>query len=286
MGEALYLLAEEYRATGETKSAGEVYRECTKYETRFAYLAHYQLAMAALKAGEVDTAREILAFNLSRMRWGESDPDALAQSLFAYCNLLYNKRAFPEVVRRLEEALDRYRDKFKDVGELTRARYQLADSYRQIAAEENKRLLLNGRNYSKETLAHFEKEHRRWLLKAAEEFAALDTFLDGPEGQGHLTADQRTQVPFITAKCWFNLGKYKTALKIYERLIDRHKGKVEGLDALGGAVSCHAALAEINHVRQRLNQVDQALAAPDLPEEVRAAWKAWLDEAKEGLKGI
>src|SRR5439155_8675059 len=132
-----------------------------------------------------------------------------------------------EVVRNLEIALDRYRNKFKDVAELTRARYQLADSYRQIAAQENQSFLL-GENYTPETRAHFQKEHRRWLLKAAEEFADLDKVLDSAEGKGHLTDEQRAGVPFITAKCWFNLGQYDKALAIYERLIDSHKGKVEG----------------------------------------------------------
>lgn len=278
LGEGWYRLAEVYRTSGDSKAAVPAYHKCMEFDTRFAYRARYQLAMCHLLAGNLDEAEASLVFNLKMLRF-DADPEALSQSLFALGNLLYQRRDYRRVVRYLEDALGR----FKDNPEVTRARYLLADSYRQIAAQENQSFLL-GENMSAETRQHFQKEHRRWLQKAADEFAVLDRYLETPEGKDHLTAEQRIQVPFIAAKCWFNLGQYDKSLEIYDRLIDRYPGKVEGLDALGGAVSCHAALGQIDKVKQRLLQIKNQL--PQMPEDVRGPWEEWVKEAIKPLKDL
>jgi tetratricopeptide (TPR) repeat protein len=283
LGETWYLLGEEYRAAEQPKEAETAYQECLKYVTRYAYLARYQLAKAALLRGEIDAARDALKQNLSQLTW-DSDAEAMSQTLFELCGLLYRRGAYREVVRYYEEALGRYAGKFKDRTELTRARYQLADSYRQIAAQENMAVIIGSTSYSPETRAHLEKMHREWLTKAAEEFAGLDTFLETSEGQNCLSIEQRNQVPFITAKCWYNLGLYEKSLVVYERLIRKHEGKVEGLEALGGAVSCHAAMGQVGKVQQRLIQIDRALK--DMPAEIREPWAKWLEEARKGLKDV
>jgi tetratricopeptide (TPR) repeat protein len=282
LGEAWYRLGEECRAEGNADEATTAYRESMKYDTRFAYLARYQLAMAALRGGDRDEAEAALVTNRKLLTF-EPDAEALSLSLFALGNILYQRRDYRRAARYLEDALNR----FKDHPETTRGRYQLADSYRQIAAQENQSFLLSD-NLSEETKAHLQKEHRRWLQKAADEFAALDAFLEKAEkkpGPSPLTAEQRAQVPFITAKCWFNLGEYQKGLKVYERLIDRHAEQVKLLiDALGGAVTCHAALGQVDKVRWRLLQIKKAL--PDLPASDRGAWEQWLEEALKGLQGV
>ncbi|MFO0926060.1 MAG: tetratricopeptide repeat protein [Gemmataceae bacterium] len=278
LDEAWYRLAEVYRTSGDAKAAVPAYHKCIEFDARFACRARYQLAILALMAGKPDDAEVGLLFNLKMLRW-ESDPEVLGQTLYALGNLLYQRRDYRRVARHLEDALGR----FKDNPEGTRARYQLADSYRQIAAQENQSFLL-GENMSAETRQHFQKEHRRWMQKAADEFAVLDQFLETPAGKDHLTSEQRTQVPFIAAKCWFNLGQYDKALEIYNRLIDRYQNKVEGLDALGGAVSCHAALGQVDKVKQRLLQIKNAL--PGMPEDVRGPWEEWVKEAIKPLKDL
>ncbi|MFO0875913.1 MAG: tetratricopeptide repeat protein [Gemmataceae bacterium] len=278
LGEAWFRLAEVYRGARKSEAAQAAYSKCMEFDTKFAYRARHALALGRLETGDLDEAEAALVFNLKMLRW-ESDPEALSQSLFTLGNLLYQRRDYRRVVRYLEDALGR----FKDNPEVTRARYQLADAYRQIAAQENQSFLL-GENMSPEARAHFQKEHRRWLQKAAEEFATLERFLDSPEGKEHLTPDLRSQVPFITAKCWFNLGQYDKALVIYEKLIDRHPGKAEGLDALGGAVSCHAGLGQVDKVKQRLLQIKTAL--PQMPDEVRKPWEDWLVEAIKPLSEL
>lgn len=285
LGEAWYLLGEERRNANAAKEAELAYQECLKYVTRFAYLARYQLAMAALNRGEIDVASESLKFNLGQLTQWDPDAEATSQTLFALCGLLYRQAKYREVVRYYERALGQFAQRFEAAGTLLQARLQLANSYRQIASQANVQYFLQ-ENQSAEARAHFQREHHQWLKKAAEEFATLDELLETPAGQTAqgLTADERNQVPFLAAKCWFNLGQYDKALTVYERLIARYEGKAEGLDALGGAVSCHAALGQVSKVGWRLVQIEKTIE--DMPAEIRDPWKRWLEEARKGLEGI
>ncbi|MGL4554896.1 MAG: tetratricopeptide repeat protein [Gemmataceae bacterium] len=284
MGEACYRLAEHYREAGDRKKAAEKYHDCMKYETRFEYLARFRLAMADLENGDLDNAQAALVYNLKMLRW-EEEPDAMAESLFALSNLLYQKREYSRVVRYLEELLGRAKDspKYKDSPELTRSRFQLADAYRQIAAREVLTLFADGAG-SKESREHREQQHRLYLQRAADEFLKLDAFLDTPAGDKHLPKDQRGRVPFHAGKCLFNLGKYKEALEVYDRLARQHENKVEGLEGLGQAVACHAALKQINEVRQRLIQVEQAI--PHVDKKDGDAWKEWAKQVRSSLPPI
>jgi TolA-binding protein len=278
LGEAWYLLSSAYRGAGKHDLALKAGKKCMEYDTPFAHRARHALALSHLEKGDLDEAEATLVFNLKMLRW-ESDPDALAESLFALGNLMYQRKDYRRVVRYLEDALGR----FKDKPELTNARFQLADSYRQIAAQENQSFLLS-EGMSPEAQTHFQKEHRRWLQKAADEFAALERFLDSPEGKGHLTPELRAQVPFIAAKCLYNVGEWDKSLAIFEKLIDRHEGAVEALDAAGGAVSCHAARrreGDVEKLKQRLVQIK--LMLPKMPEDVRKPWEEWLDSANKML---
>ncbi|MBY0228184.1 MAG: hypothetical protein K2W96_02770, partial [Gemmataceae bacterium] len=280
-------LAEQLRESGQKPAAADEYRKCMEYDSRWAYLARYQLAMADLEAGQPDAAEAGLVFNLKLLRF-EREPEAKAQSLFALGNLLYQKREFSHVVRYLQDAVPALKDepKYKDAPETTRARFQLADSYRQMALLES-RSLLSDPKMRKEDKEHFKKEHAKRLKQAAEEFTALEAYLDSPAGKDHLTADLRLQVPFIAAKCWFALGgkdNIERSLGLYEKLIERHSGGLARLDALGGAVSCHDALGQETKVRQRLLQVKDALDKPGIPAEDRKAWEDWEKLATSRLK--
>lgn len=284
MGEANYRLAEHYRETGDRKKAAEKYQDCMKYDTRFEYLARFRLAMADLENGDLDNAQAALVYNLKMLRWDE-EPDAMAESLFALSNLLYQKREYTRVVRYLEELLGRAKDspKYKDSSELTRSRFQLADAYRQIASRELLALFADG-PISEQAREHRESQKKLYEQRAAEEFLALDTFLETPAGKNHLSKEQRIQVPFHAAKCLFNMGKYKESLEVYDRMAKKYANKVEGLDALGGAVQCHAAMLQEDDIRQRLIQIEQTI--PHVPEKVGELWKDWVKRAREPLKPI
>jgi tetratricopeptide (TPR) repeat protein len=281
LGEAWYRLGEINQTGKDLDEADKCYRRCMDGATHFAPRARYRLAMMELEKGNVDQALAHLVNNVHSLRFA-SDTEVLAQSQFALGNLLYQRKDYRGAYRPLEAALEKLKDdpRSRNLPDATRARFQLADCYRQIASLENQGFLL-GEKMSDEKKEHLQKEHKRWLLQAAEEFARLNDDLDTPPARDHLSQDQRGQVPFITAKCWFNLGHYEKALEIYERLIERFPETVEGLDALGGAVSCHAALGQLEKVRWRLLQIKRLL--PKMPDDIRPAWEKWWKEAIAGL---
>ncbi len=294
LGEAYYRLGEAHRQSGNADLAGQAYSLAMQHASglhgRFCYLARYQYALALLASGDLDEAEGALDLNLRNMANMGPDPEAQEKSLYALGGLYYQRQNHRGAVRRLEEALHLFG---KNAGAL-RARYQLADCYQQIAAKENLNVLLDVYK-SPEARSHYEKEHRRWQLRAAEEFNNLSKLLDAPESKDQLTEDQRVMVPFSAAKCWFNAGEYQKALAIYEGLIERHRGKVEELDALGGAIRCHAglqkqhlgqplALEQPNLIRQRLVQIRKAL--PAHKDTVREAWGRWVEQASGSLNDM
>ncbi len=284
LGEAYYRLGDVFLQGNDNVSATKNYRLCIREgETHFAHLARYQLAMIALKEGRVDEALGMLSINIKNVRY-EDDPEALAQSLFALADLWYQRSDHHAVCRTLEVALGRFKEnpKFKDNPEVTRARFQLADSYRQIALRESDLILTE--SMDPDSRATFMAEHRRLLRQAAEEFASLDAYLASEAGKEQLTAKQRADVPAITAKCWFQLGEYDKALAINERLIAQFPDQLQGLDALGRAVECHAKKGQIDMIRQRLIQIRQLL--PKLPDEVRKAWEPWWEACVKELKDL
>ncbi len=275
LGEAWHRLFLVYRAAGKQEMAEKAGLKCMEYDTPFAYRVRHAMSMAKLESGDVDEAEKGLVLNIKLLRW-ESDPEAMAESLFALTNLLYQRKDYRRVVPYLENALHR----FPDSPELTRARYLLADSYRQIASQENQSSLLKS-GLSEEAKAHFLREHRRLMRRSAEEFAILVRILESPEGKNHLTPELREQIPFIAAKCLYHAGEYSEAVKLFEKLIDKYEGRVESLEALGGAVSCYSAMGQLEKVKQRLVQIK--LLLPRMDEEVRQPWEAWVNEASRML---
>lgn len=273
---AWYLMAETLRQSNSPK-AEEAYRNCRATSVApFCYRALYQLAMYSLKRGEVDDAVLTLNQNLYHLRF-HTDKEAQERSLFALGGIYYSQSKYQEVVRILEEALGR----FPANPEATRAHLQLAQSYRQLSAQQNLTKVENMYK-AEETREHFAREHRRMLTKAAAEFTELARFLESPESAGHLTQEERIQVPFIAAECRFDLGQYEEALAIYEHLADRHKGTEDALNALGGAVRCHAAMGQAGPLRQRLAEIRGQLTL--LNDNVRTQWEEWLTVASKPIQ--
>ncbi|HZY88372.1 MAG TPA: tetratricopeptide repeat protein [Gemmataceae bacterium] len=287
-GEGWYLLGEAHGELGHAAAAMAAYRESIKFPGRFAYQARYRLALAALAAGNLDEAEAALAQNLVALR---IDPDAEAEekSLFALGGLLYKRGNYRMVVRRLEEALGRFaaeagpHDRLTANPEYTRARYQLADSYCQLANQVTQSLFVD-RTIAAETRQHFEEEKRGWLEKALRELDRLAADLGRPEVQGHLSAGQRLQLPFTAARCCFNLGDYDGALRRYEQLSARYQREPAGLDALAGEVHCYAGMRLADRVRDRLEAVGRLVPhVQGLEAAEREKWLNWVRDATRAL---
>ena len=274
MGKAWYQLGELYRRANNKEQAGIAYRKCQQYDDIHATCqANYQMAMAHVEANNPDEAEIVLVMNLKMLRF-DSDPEALRQTLFTLGDLLYQRKHYVRLVRWLEDALGKFQDKAPEV---FLARFQLADSYRQIGLQKTPGYTSDDGG-SPESKEFFLTQRKIWQQKAADEFAALEMLLDTPEGKDVLTPRLRKEIPFIAAQCLYDVGNWKEALTIYEKLAERHAGKVEAMLALGGAVGCHTWLKQPDHVKARLLQMQQML--PELPSDARPAWEKWLEQAK------
>jgi tetratricopeptide (TPR) repeat protein len=267
-GEGYYLLGEARRQTKDLAAAESAYVTCIGIPTPFAYRARYQLAVLLWDAGHVDQAREALEQNLANLRF-DRDPEGLEKTLYALGNFAYKVHDYSEVVKRLEEALGQ----FPASANQPRARYELADSYRQLAADAKRDELL-GDSPNPEYIKYLQEKHRHYLQKAAEEYQELTAFLEKPESAGQLTPKERREIPFTAAQCRFDLGHYAEALAIYDRLIETNPDQQVVLQAKGYAARCHLGLRQEEKMMQRLDEIRKAVAG--LEKDERQSWEEWL----------
>src|SRR5205085_6132339 len=135
---------------------------------------------------------------------------------------------YTEVRPVLEEAVSRY----SSSAGCARGRFELADTYRQLALEENEHVVQGG-NLPPETREHFLQQRRKWLTLAAEQLELLGQVLaKDARTAAPLTRTEQVQVLFSLADCRFNLGEYSAALKLYGELAERYRGRLERLNAL------------------------------------------------------
>ncbi len=278
-GEGWYVLGEALRQEKQVAEAEKAYKQCLAQSlTPFAYRARYQLALSALQLATdnniPDEAMDTLNQNLTLIH---DDPNADAwakeKTLYTLGDLYFKKSNYREVVRRLEEALL----PFPNSPDAPRARYQLAESYRQLAIEANAAIMA-GKYKDPAALKLLRDEHRNWMTRAAHEFYQLAVFLDKPEAAGFLTAEERTLIPFQAADCRFNLGKYDEALKLYEVLVARFPTPPQGLNALAGTVRCLAALRQFDEMRKRLDEIREVIKGLEDPQQQKE-WEEWLRKA-------
>ena len=217
----------------------------------------------------------------------------MEKSLFALGDLAFQRKELspgrfvsaPECSRSIRR---RRRPRRRGLG------FQLAEAYRRLA-DEVQRTLLEGAVRTPEEQENYQKEHRRWLLRAADEYFELARFLDTPESAGQLRPEERIQVPFLAAICRFNLGEYETALEIYAHLAERFtlpnvsalptapapplaaRYPQFRLEALAGVIRCQAALGKPEEVRQRLKELQSML--PDVEPAIREEYEKWVRQA-------
>jgi TolA-binding protein len=279
--EGWYLLGESYRHLHNKKDADAAYKKCVENDARFACRARYQLAMLDVEAGQIDQAKLHLNQNLN-LEHNDPDPEAREKSRFALCSLLYRAGAHsPQDYRQVIVLLDGILERVPLSPEAVRARYQLADSYRQLSLQRTM-YYTGSSNLSPQAHEHFLKENKRSLQRAAEEFGKLEELLKNAEMVSLLTLKQRVAVPFIVAECSYFLGEYEKALLKYEALAKQWGKGPNALRALGETVRCYGALADFDKLRQRVEEIRALVAATEgLSEGDKQQWNAWLDQVSK-----
>jgi tetratricopeptide (TPR) repeat protein len=284
--EGWFLLGETHRHLKHADAAQSAYLKCVENNARFTCRARYQLAMIAIEAGKIDQAAQDLEQNL-KLEHPDFDAEAQEKSRFALCSLLYHGGAklaqnYRRVVGYLEGTLERV----SLTPEAVRARFQLADSYRQLAAQRTFNHFMSEHHMSEkmspEAHEHFLEENRRSLTRAAEEFAKLEEMLKDPELSSLLTVKQRKEVPYIVAQCRFNLGEYEKALRQYEELAAKCKNTPEVLLGLGGTVQCYGAMEDYDRLHKRAEEIRKLLGTIEgLSAEEKQLWQDWLNRVSK-----
>ncbi len=276
LGNALYQLGDVQKESGNIDEAKSSYLTSLKYRGPHTYNVRYQLALIHIEKNELDQAEETLEQNLQLLRF-EPDTDAQEKSLFAIGSIFFQRKNYRMVVRRYEEALER----FGKNNQAVRARLQLAEAYRQLANQEQQNFIL-GEKTTDETKTHYQAEHRKWLQKSADTYQDLEQLADSPLGITQLSEEERLLIPLLAAECKFNMGQYEAAMLIYTRLAAKTRGKKEMLHALGGMVRCHSALGQFDLVAQRLAELKSQLN--DMDDSVRKEWEPWLAIASKPIQ--
>ena len=281
--EGWFLLGETCRSLNDIEAARKAYMKCVEFPARFTYRARYQLAMLDIEAGEIDNATRQLEQNL-QLDYGDPDREAQEKSKLALCSLLYQSAAnakLPQNYRRVVVLLEGAIDHFAPSPEAVRARYQLADSYRQLAAQRFVNQFISEK-LSPEAQNHYVQENRNALTRAAEEFGKLEDMLKNAEMGSLLSLKQRDEVPFIVAQCRLNLGEYDKALQKYEELAKKWGNTPQGLWALGGTVQCFGHMSDYDQLRKRADEIRALLAETEgMSEADRQQWLDWLNQVSK-----
>jgi tetratricopeptide (TPR) repeat protein len=286
-GKALFLRAEAHRALGEDTLAQHFYGECINFRTPYAYRARGRLATAALEQKKVDEARSMLEQNLNLLHLDEApDSEALKSTLYTLARLLFASGEFSAAVTHFKEALE----KFGDQPEALRARFELAESYAALAAEQVK-AVTGGTRLSEAAQKNHEREYSRCFTEAARNYQQVADELTklaatrtlSPEEEGMAWLAQILRAFFRHSD-----GKYGEALKLYQELADRYKGKAQELYALRGVVGCYWSRNEpgdtikaaqtvelIRGLTAKFSDADLKIA-PDLW--TRKQWDDWIQK--------
>jgi tetratricopeptide (TPR) repeat protein len=277
LSEAYFLLGEAQRQDKVPDAAEKAYTSCLGVvapTVTYAFRARYQLALLKIDEGKVDEAYDLLDQNTKQFPYAaKADAETKEKTLFALGNLSFQRKNYAKVYGLLEQALEH----FPANPDATLAHFQLAESYLQIALQAQQTELI-GESRDPSTVESLRKEYTRWLKKAAFEFEALAEFLEKPEGANQLTLECQVDVPFKAAACRFHLNEYDLAAASYEKLYAKYPDRLEGLNALGGAVQCYFLLDQRDKGFDRLKKIREMLTLPTIPEKVRGLWEAWVDE--------
>ncbi len=245
LAEGWFDLGEAFRLQEKKDEARQAYYKCIEYpNTPHACRARFYLAVELLSqekatAKDLGQARDILEQNL---KGPLQDREAHEKSLYQLAWVLLQLQEFDRACIYLKEASRRYPNNPHALF----SREQLGQCYRRMADQVHEKEMAvelrrkadvsdQNRLDLEEVLAHHRKTRRGWLEKSVQTYQELTDELEA-------RARARPDVPDLErtllrrallsiAENRFELGEYDEALRQYRVLVERSRGKVEGLIA-------------------------------------------------------
>ncbi|HNQ22338.1 MAG TPA: tetratricopeptide repeat protein [Phycisphaerae bacterium] len=281
------------QALGQFTAAIEAYQECYR---RFPHSLDGARALVplarcyfALGPQQDELACKTLQVVLDDSELFTPEAAEFAEALFLQGEVLNRREQYERAIATLEEALERYPNDPRGF----RARFVLADSYRQSALA-LKRELAEAKFAGE--IEYIRKESAQRFIEARELYRGLinEFALRAPEQLSVMERMYYRHACLYEADCFYESREYKQALKLYEEAAATFKDHPSGLAAYVQIVNCHAFLGQPAEARAALARAQilvEAMPAVSLADSIspvtRKDWEryfAWLGESNFAWK--
>ncbi len=261
---ALVQMGESYLALNRLEDALGVCQECIDYYPTDAasYQARILTSKVFVEKGDYSAAEAILRENLNGDLLAPESKE-WRESLFRLGELLEADGRYEEAIQRLREAVQRY----PDTREAVRARYLIAESYRQLAKGVQEKLL---QDTIETTRAGHHKELQKWLNAAIEYYVQVQATLNQRREKTPLSSLEKAILRnsyFAVGAAWFDLQQYENAIRAYSTVINRYQHDPEALEAFVQMAKCYRRWQKPVEARGTLQQAKLVLnrMKPDAP---------------------
>ncbi len=286
---ALLRIGQLEQAARRLEAAADAYRECYRRYPRTLDGARALVPLAQCYLGlgpdNLELAERTLHIVLKKSQLFTPEAPEFADALFLLGDTQARRGGFENAVATLEEALDRYPDDPRTV----RARYLLADAYRQsglaLKAEVDE-VHLPGE------IEQIRVEATSRFRQAASLFRRLIELYEktGSGAPDRLDEIYRRHAYLYEADSYFEMQRYGQALKLYEDAAGMFKDQPAGLAAYVQMINCHVflgqpeeALAALARVSVLVDDMPQLAFDTSASPETRQDWKRyfqWLSESE------
>lgn len=287
--EAVFRLAEAYKAVGELSTAAELYRILIEAQERgdaasagpFADASYVPLAQTYLldndPANDKEAEQKLLAVASGRL--GGTNTDSFREAVIELGNLYFQTGQYETGITRLREALARYGDDPR----APQMQFRLGECSRLSALAIDKELGDAMPDAQRRELTDARAERLRDAASAYERVVAAI----GNKDERRRTALDELMLrnaTFYVADCAYDLGQYETAIRLYDAAREKYPKDPASLVAMTQIVSAHlkqgdykrAATANERAKRFYASLPDSAWEDPNLPMS-RRDWERWLE---------
>jgi len=278
---ALLGLGESLLSQGRPAAALGPLKECMERHSRDAasFRARLLAARAQFDRQALPKAEELLRANIENDQLTPASAE-WRESLYALAWLYHYQRRWPEAVRLLEEAVERY----PQASQAVESRYLIAHAYGQLAAAA--RAKYEQATSESTRLVHAREMNQLLQTAIARYDEALDALLVRGEAAELSDVEQR-----VLRNCYFakgaalaDVGRHEEAIQVYSTAANRYQHAPEALEAYVRIADCYRRLGRQGELRGTLARARIVMKRlpPDAPYTVStnytaAEWTAMLD---------
>ncbi|GMV24967.1 MAG: hypothetical protein AMXMBFR58_09980 [Phycisphaerae bacterium] len=287
--EAVFRLAEAYKAVGDLDRASELYRGLIEAQERgdqrsagpFADASYVPLAQTYLLDNNPDNDAEAQAklLEVASGRLGGTSTESFREAVIELGNLYFQTGQYEQGIERLREAITRYPEDAR----VDQMRFRLGECNRMSAAAIEKELTEAMPDARRRELTEARAER---LRDAASAYDQVRRDLESKDARRRTALDELMlrNAGFYVADCAFDLGQYDTAIRLYDAAREKFPKDPASLVAMAQIVSAHlkqgdfrrAATANERAKRFYASIPEAAWDDPNLPMS-RREWERWLE---------